>query len=161
MLSTNTPGAIYPYAWFHALPRKLAKNKGDTGRAWRAAAFPIDILRHVRWGFVSIDSWFGDSSLVNIEDVVDVGDVVDVRLSLVWTCCCRDQPTYIYNSQTFKMVWKNHELFELFSRIKMHQELTLRASISVSVVSCERKMITSWYHVTSRHTTLNLFDGWW
>jgi len=41
MLSTNTPGAIYPYARFHALPRKLAKNKGDTGRAWRAAAFPI------------------------------------------------------------------------------------------------------------------------
>jgi len=46
MLSTNTPGAIYPYARFHALPRKLAKNKGDTGRAWRAAAFPI--LQSVR-----------------------------------------------------------------------------------------------------------------
>jgi len=52
-------------------------------------------------------------------------------------------PHYIFNSQTFKMVGKNHELFELFSRIKMHQELTPRASISVSVGSCERKMITS------------------
>jgi len=52
-------------------------------------------------------------------------------------------PHYIYNSQTFKIVWKNHELFELFSRIKMHQELTPRPSISVSVVSCERKIITS------------------
>jgi len=52
-------------------------------------------------------------------------------------------PHYIYNSQTFRMVCKNHELFEFFSRIKMHQELTPGASISVSVISCERKMRTS------------------
>jgi len=45
-------------------------------------------------------------------------------------------PYYIYNSQSFKMVSKNHELFELFSRIKIHQELTPRASISVSVFTC-------------------------
>jgi len=52
-------------------------------------------------------------------------------------------PHYIYNSQTFKMVCKNHELFELFPRIKIHQEQTPQASISVAVVSCEYKMITA------------------
>jgi len=58
-------------------------------------------------------------------------------------------PYYIHNSQTFKRVCKNDELFELFSRIKMPQELTPHASNSISVGSCECKMITSCDHVTS------------
>ena len=68
----------------------------------------VNILRHVRWGFVYIDSRFGDPIIENIEDVVDAVDVVDVDFVDVvdvgwYELASIVNPHYIYDFQTFKM----------------------------------------------------------
>ena len=111
-MSTNSPttwvGAMHADSPLKRTRRKLIclSRRKDSG-ILHEYVLQVNILRHIRWGFVYIDSRFGDPIIENIEDVVDAVDVVDVVVDVVdvgrYEQASIVNPHYIYDIQTFKM----------------------------------------------------------
>ena len=98
-----------------------------------------------------MDSHLRDTLILWIQMLwmlVDIPGVV--RLFLVWTSFCHDQPTlYIYSTQRFKKHWNHHELFELISRWNKNWQIR-RSSVFRSLFVSSR---------TQSDKQLNPHDG--